>query len=292
MNHKTIIGLIGLALGIITLTAMIFSTPVLVQPVQAAPQKDNVSCGTTVTGYIRDSNYYDYHYFYGRAGDEVSFFMSSTSGTLDSMMRLYYSTPSEDDFEFLEREGFRGGFTGASISDFTLPRTGTYSINVRRVDGKDGTTYGGYRLVVVCNSTASTGSSSSSCPRRVPVGTSWEGTIGASTSNKISTEKGDMWVLDASSGDRVAIEFSTVEFEPFVGLYRYSSGWVDVARAAEKDLPTPTPDPSGLGIIEREVPTWYIEMRLPVSDCYYLYIVPSSSSDARDGSYTLDFSIR
>ncbi|MGD2048284.1 MAG: PPC domain-containing protein [Chloroflexota bacterium] len=248
------------------------------------------ACGGTKTGVITDSDYYDYWYFTGTAGDKVSIGMSGTSGNLDSMIRLYYSTPSSDDFEWLKTAGSAGGNRGAAISNFTLPKTGTYSINPRRINGRDGTTTGTYRLAWTCSSSSSGASSSSGCPRRGGGATSWEGKIGAENNNRLTTDRGDLWVFEAAYGDSVEIKLKTPDFKPFLGLYRYTSEWVNIARGARRNYPTPTPDPSGLGITFYVPPTYYIEERLTTADCYYVYVVASSNSEAKTGSYNLDFS--
>lgn len=302
MNRKTVIRLANLVLIAMIMAVPMLLVPEAVQPVEASSNQDNIRCGRTVYGQITTNGYYDNWYFDGNAGDKVTIRMKRTSGNLETMVRLWFYVSGPGD-QLLEWAGTAGGSGDAVISNFSLPKKGTYRINARRIGGEEGTTTGSYWLTLDCNTGSSSGSessnsnssggiSSNSCPQYGGGSTAWEGEIGASTNDKVETLNGDLWVFEAEYGDRVQIDLSTWNPDPpYLGLYQHVSGsWVQIAVGARLNYPTPTPDPSGPTITFALAPTYSIQKTLTKSGCYYVYIVAASHSQQNKFDYTLEFS--
>lgn len=205
MNRIFVTRLARVALAAVILATTSSLVPAAVQPVEASHNHGKIGCGTLVEGTITTSDYNDFWIFSGEADDQVTIRMTSTSGNLDSQVTLWLKDSNGSSYHLLKMAGTAGGNSDAVISNFTLPKTGTYAVGSRRFNGNQGTTTGSYKLTLTCSNDLSGGNSSNSCPK--PGGSiNWENMITAyNTHNRVETPDGDFWAFRANSGDRIQL---------------------------------------------------------------------------------------
>ena len=164
MNRKTVRRLVRASLAAVMVVTALSFVPKPAQLVEASPNNGNkyIKCGVPVYGKITTSDHYDFWRFNRKAGDKVNITMTRTSGNLDSMVVLWLKKDVSSGYKKMTLAGSAGGSSGAFISNFTLPKTGTYIIGAERVNTKGGTTTGNYKLTLTCSGSSSSSSSSSS----------------------------------------------------------------------------------------------------------------------------------
>jgi hypothetical protein len=188
------------------------------------------------------------------------------------MVRLYFEIPGPNNDELQNQDGELGGNSDAVIT-YTLPNTGPYRINARRVNGPNGMTTGDYKLTLTCG-----------CPK-LGGDIVWEGEIRGKYKNRVTTSRGDIWAFRAYSRDRIQLRLEASGFTPVFNLYGYEAEDLIRLSTGVVWIP-PTPEP-GEYVIESKYRIYEINQTLN-RGCYYVWVHATSDSVWKTGDYFLE----
>ena len=141
--------------------------PVEQAPEPAAKDKDDARVllnNKLLKGKIQPASDTDHYFFFATAGQKVTLTMIATSGNLDGFMELYDAVNQTT----LATDDDSGGNLNPLISNFTLPRSGRFRVNLTSWNNNS---TGNYKIV------ASVNTSDANDNRVLPSGKTLTGTI-------------------------------------------------------------------------------------------------------------------
>ncbi len=161
---------------------------------EATTQIGPLSYGTPVTGSISDTNFQEAWPLSVASGDRVQVTVVRTSGNLIPDVQILDATGTV----VAQSYGADRSYATAQIEDSTLPAAGDYTVQVSRYSGEDGTTTGGYSLVVTPLGTAPDNPNNLTPLGEVKADTPVTGEITA-------THWYDLYTYNATAGDTIQV---------------------------------------------------------------------------------------